>query len=179
VCRNAARFSLPESKGIFIRLWGCRFQRFTAPLRKWAVHGVDIVKVERFENISDAFLQRVFTDREREYITRAGRAAAVEDLSPQITQHLEDETSRETKKRAERASYTINTQSAAGIFAAKEAVAKALGTGFCGFFPRDIEILHKENGKPYVIFHKNPRRLKIHISISHTASDAIAFATIR
>jgi holo-[acyl-carrier protein] synthase len=115
--------------------------------------GVDIVKVARFEKFADApqdaFMKRVFTERELEYL--AGRSA----------------------------------QSIAGMFAAKEAIAKALGTGFRGFEPRDIEILHKENGRPYAALHngakktarrKRSRRFCVHISISHTATDAVAYA---
>ena len=37
---------------------------------------------------------------------------------------------------------------AAGLFAAKEAVAKALGTGFIGFFTSDIEITPDAAGRP-------------------------------
>ena len=39
-------------------------------------------------------------------------------------------------------------QTAAGYFAAKEAVAKALGTGFRGFSPADISIEPDELGRP-------------------------------
>ena len=39
---------------------------------------------------------------------------------------------------------------AAGNWAVKEAVAKAMGTGFLGFRIRDIEVLRDELGKPYV-----------------------------
>ncbi len=37
---------------------------------------------------------------------------------------------------------------AAGLFAAKEAVAKALGTGFAGLGPWDIEIVPDDLGRP-------------------------------
>lgn len=37
---------------------------------------------------------------------------------------------------------------AAGAFAAKEAVAKALGTGFVGFFADAIEVLPDDSGRP-------------------------------
>lgn len=37
---------------------------------------------------------------------------------------------------------------AAGLFAAKEAVAKALGTGFVGFGTADIEIVPDDAGRP-------------------------------
>ena len=70
-------------------------------------------------------------------------------------------------------------QTMAGLFAAKEAVAKALGTGFSGFYPCDIEIMHTPNGKPMVKLHGKARRkrcISVSISISHTETDAIAFA---
>lgn len=38
----------------------------------------------------------------------------------------------------------------AGRFAAKEAVVKAMGTGFSGFSLKDIIILNDEKGRPYV-----------------------------
>jgi holo-[acyl-carrier protein] synthase len=70
----------------------------------------------------------------------------------------------------------------AGLFAAKEAVAKALGTGFAGFWPNAIEIRHDAAGKPYVILHGVLARLldghALHISISHTHEYATAFAVL-
>jgi len=74
---------------------------------------------------------------------------------------------------------------AAGYFAAKEAVAKALGTGFRGFMLWDIEIVPDENGKPAAILHRGAgARMgelggrSIHISITHTASHAAAVAVL-
>jgi len=61
---------------------------------------------------------------------------------------------------------------AAGIFCAKEAAAKALGTGFAGFLPKDIEISHTENGAPYSVF----RGIRFEISISHCREYATAVA---
>ena len=43
-----------------------------------------------------------------------------------------------------------NSQTIAGYFAAKEAMAKALGTGFRGFGLRDIEIINDSLGKPSI-----------------------------
>ncbi|MBQ9196303.1 MAG: holo-ACP synthase [Clostridia bacterium] len=40
-------------------------------------------------------------------------------------------------------------QTAAGIFAAKEAFVKALGTGFSGLTPDKVSVRHDENGAPY------------------------------
>jgi len=69
----------------------------------------------------------------------------------------------------------------AGYFAAKEAVAKALGTGFRGFSPRDIEIRHDQAGKPFVRLTERvnaPPGTIIHISISHGKEHATAMAII-
>ena len=70
----------------------------------------------------------------------------------------------------------------AGRFAGKEAVSKALGTGFREFSLTDIEILNNELGKPYVIF-KNGiksynKKYFIDISISHCKEYATAVAII-
>jgi holo-[acyl-carrier protein] synthase len=70
-------------------------------------------------------------------------------------------------------------------FAAKEAVAKALGTGIgrgIGF--HDITITHDELGKPIVSLNTENRALKealsyrIHLSISDERTHAIAFCAI-
>jgi holo-[acyl-carrier protein] synthase len=69
----------------------------------------------------------------------------------------------------------------AGYFAAKEAVAKALGTGFRGFYPRDIEISHDSNGRPTVKLSSNidlAINSQILISISHEKAFATAMAII-
>lgn len=67
----------------------------------------------------------------------------------------------------------------AGRFAAKEAVAKALGVSL-GW--RDVEILCDANGKPYCVLHGRAARIAgngtVHISISHTREHAIAQAAI-
>ena len=41
-------------------------------------------------------------------------------------------------------------ESAAGNWAVKESVAKAMGTGFSGIRIKEIEVLRDNNGKPYV-----------------------------
>ena len=65
----------------------------------------------------------------------------------------------------------------AGIFAAKESVAKAIGTGFKGFFPRDIEILHTSDGKPYVKLSKL-EEVQILLTIAHEKKYAVAHCVI-
>lgn len=77
-------------------------------------------------------------------------------------------------------------QSYAARFAVKEAVSKALGTGFAkGVTLKDIEVTVSDVGKPYVILHGIARELfinmsgiSIDISLTHTAEYATAFAVI-
>ena len=124
--------------------------------------GVDIIKTARFESMTQRFMERVFTCRERAYLLAKGgdKAMAV---------------------------------SAAGLFAAKEAVAKALGTGFLGFWPSEIEVVHDGYGKPKVVLHGEAARLAgklvrgkrrygrgycVWLSISHTETDAVAYAVV-
>jgi len=71
----------------------------------------------------------------------------------------------------------------AGFFAAKEAVAKALGTGFVGFNPSAIEIVHNKTGKPEIMLHEGAAEIAetagitaVEISISHCKSLAVAMA---
>ncbi|NLJ88904.1 MAG: holo-ACP synthase [Epulopiscium sp.] len=74
-------------------------------------------------------------------------------------------------------------QSIAGTFAAKEAVSKALGTGFTIFELKDIEILRDKNGKPYVYLYNKAKETsdklnisKILVTISHSREYAVAYA---
>lgn len=70
----------------------------------------------------------------------------------------------------------------AGNFAIKEAVAKAMGTGFRTFMPIDVEVLRDDLGKPYVALHNGALKqaeamgmTRIHASISNTADCALGF----
>ena len=71
---------------------------------------------------------------------------------------------------------------AAGLFAAKEAVAKALGTGFNGFGPQDIEITPDALGRPVCTLHKRAADLaqggRVHVSITHERGMAGATAVL-
>ncbi len=68
-------------------------------------------------------------------------------------------------------------ETVAGNFAAKEAVSKALGTGFSGFSAIDIEVLRDENNKPYAILNQKAKKaVNINLSISHCKEYAVAFA---
>lgn len=73
----------------------------------------------------------------------------------------------------------------AGRFAAKEAVSKALGTGFRGFDFRDIIIESTTLGKPIVVLKGKAKLIakkegdyNLHLSISHGEDNAIAYAVL-
>lgn len=115
--------------------------------------GVDICDIERIGNLEEnqgaRFLEKVFTSREIEYCAK------------KVTKH---------------ASY-------AARFAAKEALLKALGTGLRdGFLWKDIEVKNDDLGKPFFEFYGKTAEIisdrKVHLSISHTDRDAIAFVII-
>ena len=114
--------------------------------------GTDIVQVGRIGTAikrTPMFLEKVFTEEERKYF----------------------------KSRKD------NLETIAGNFAAKEAISKALGTGIRGFGLLDIEILRSEMGQPIVNISDKVKEFisikedySIHVSISHTNENAIAFA---
>jgi holo-[acyl-carrier protein] synthase len=73
--------------------------------------------------------------------------------------------------------------SLAARFAAKEAVAKALGTGIRGFGFRDVEVVTDELGRPGVVLHGGAaevalqRRIgEVLIALTHAAGVAVAIA---
>jgi holo-[acyl-carrier protein] synthase len=76
------------------------------------------------------------------------------------------------------------TQHYAGRWAAKEAVLKALGTGWVrGISWRDVEVRNKVGGAPTVALRGGAKEVlersgisHMHISISHCRSHAIAYA---
>lgn len=122
--------------------------------------GCDIINVERLKNdqaFLDHFIKRSFSDAEKEQF--ANRKFA----------HEKQKTLYVAKR-----------------FAAKEAVAKALGTGFRnGLCLSDIEIFNDELGKPFVFLSENvielghlPTTAKIHISLSDDFPFAQAVAVI-
>ncbi|HAF62639.1 MAG TPA: holo-[acyl-carrier-protein] synthase [Anaerolineaceae bacterium] len=112
--------------------------------------GVDIVEIERFDEQSPEIRNRFFR-----------RVFTARELA------------------------LIKTNaSAAGRFAAKEAVAKALGCGIGTVGWQDIEILSSTAGEPTLILHGAAQAIATDqqlqswsVSISHSKSHAIAFAT--
>lgn len=74
---------------------------------------------------------------------------------------------------------------AAGRFAAKEAVSKALGTGIFSISIRDIEVDRNANGKPIIVLKGKAKQIaqkngnyKVHVSISHSRENAVAYAVL-
>lgn len=78
------------------------------------------------------------------------------------------------------------TETYAGIFSAKEAISKAIGTGVREFALTDLEILNDNLGKPYVIvsdklnkiIQRKKESYQIEIAISHSKKYATAMAII-
>ena len=75
------------------------------------------------------------------------------------------------------------TELLTGLFAAKEAVSKALGTGIGKVSWRDIEILHLPSGQPVVQLHGQAKIVaddlglaSWSVSISHDRTKAVAVA---
>jgi holo-[acyl-carrier protein] synthase len=74
------------------------------------------------------------------------------------------------------------TQTLAGRFAAKEAIAKALGVGWRGISFKEVEIVRQPSGAPRVVLHKRAKLLAqrlnltdFEVSISHEKEFAIAY----
>ena len=117
--------------------------------------GIDLVKIDRIDkagNSRSGFLERVFTEREREYCSRQKYPA----------QHF------------------------AGRFAAKEAVLKAIGTGWsAGVKWTDMEVLHGDGGGPVVNISGRVKDLmdlkgvkQILLSYSHDEGYAVAHVVL-
>ncbi|OOB76818.1 MAG: holo-[acyl-carrier-protein] synthase [Epulopiscium sp. Nuni2H_MBin003] len=76
-------------------------------------------------------------------------------------------------------------ETVAGLFAAKEAVSKALGTGFRNIKMKEVEITHTKIGQPIVNLYENAKKQadslnidNINISISHCKTYAIAYVIV-
>ncbi|CAM3618909.1 holo-ACP synthase [Marinicrinis lubricantis] len=83
-------------------------------------------------------------------------------------------------------SETRKVEYAAGRFAAKESVSKALGCGICGKLGlKDIEIVPDSAGKPLCRITERSRlelglnaSFVIHLSISHSEEHVVAYAVV-
>lgn len=71
----------------------------------------------------------------------------------------------------------------AARFAAKEAVSKALATGWAGEFRwKDVEVMNSPSGQPRIVLHGHIRKdlgnASIHLSLSHSGTHVVAMALI-
>ncbi len=115
--------------------------------------GVDIVEIDRFKSLTERWGERLLN----RIFTQQEIDYCLSKRNPY--QHL------------------------AGKFAAKEAISKAIATGWSGIFRwKDVEVLNDESGKPVVIIHN---QLKEHfnsclfyVSISHSLNYAVSFVVI-
>ena len=118
--------------------------------------GIDLCDISRIEAAiakNDRFLERWYTQEERDYIAARGKAGA---------------------------------QSAAAMFAAKEAFLKAVGTGIGhGITLTDIAVHHDELGAPqYVLTNEAEKKMgemgaaRAWLSISHENGMAAAVCVI-
>jgi holo-[acyl-carrier protein] synthase len=115
--------------------------------------GVDICDVKRIKNLEEKhhlkFLEKVFTPTEIQYCFK------------KVTKHT----------------------SLAARFAAKEAFLKALGTGLrSGLQWKEIEVENDDLGKPHLKLYGETAAIiggrNVHLSLSHTDENAIAFVII-
>lgn len=118
--------------------------------------GIDMIEIERVEHAltrpqtGERFRERVYTEREVAYCESRGRP---------------------------------RYQSYAARFAAKEAAMKAMGTGWnrnVGW--REIEVVRERGQAPTIVlsgktaeFARRKRIAAFHLSITHTATSAIAY----
>ena len=68
-------------------------------------------------------------------------------------------------------------------FAAKEAVAKAMRTGWSGAFHwRDIEVVNDQSGAPHILLSRDVAKAldqcRVHLSLSHTDNTVVAFVVL-
>lgn len=116
------------------------------------ITGVDIVNVSRID--------RILSDNRQQFYNKIFTLGEIN--------YIEDKGHKST--------------TVAGLFAAKEAISKALGTGIGTLGWKDIEILHEAKGRPYINFTERGQKIidklsigEIQISISHETEYAIAF----
>lgn len=113
-------------------------------------------------------------------IIEISRVAKVVSQTPSFREKVFTENENQYFKKKNDKAETI-----AGLFAAKEAVSKALGTGFRAFEPKDIEIHHNELGCPQVTLFNGAKELgeklgalSVHVTISHCKDYAVAYALL-
>ena len=126
--------------------------------------GIDILDTGRFAGATRERLAKIFSKRELDYFERKGINL---DIGIQT----------DGKNGAH--------ETVGGVFCAKEAFFKALGTGVTPSNILEVELLHDMHGAPYYKIsprlttqHKFLSTAKITVSISHTKTIAVAVCII-
>ncbi len=74
------------------------------------------------------------------------------------------------------------SETAAGLYCAKEALSKALGTGLFRVLFQEVEVCHDPNGAPYFRFSgalaHRLQAVRAHVSIAHSGGMAIAHVVL-
>ena len=126
--------------------------------------GTDIIEIDRIKKtLSMHFLERYYSETERQFFA-AQCKCSLSALEEQLDK------------------FRLVTV-VAGNFTVKEAVAKALGTGFAkGVKPKEISVLREINGKPYVELTGQTKQIadalgitSMHVSITNTNIYAQSF----
>ncbi|MEG1582217.1 MAG: holo-ACP synthase [Clostridia bacterium] len=119
--------------------------------------GIDIIQISRLENKqNDRLVKRILTEKEINYL----------------------------KSKSKDGEYNLRTL--AGLYSAKEAVSKALGTGVLSEISfQDIEIDHDDKGRPISILSPKAQKIlfacggsEISVSISHDGDYATSVCVI-
>ena len=120
------------------------------------VTGIDLVEIGRIAKSMEnpRFLERVYSPEELELLRSRAKADTPLHLSPSA----------------------VNT--AAANFCAKEAFAKAMGTGVRGFSLSEVSVLRDELGRPYLSLSGNAAKLAqgliLSVSLTHAKDYASA-----
>ncbi|HLR34483.1 MAG TPA: NAD(P)H-hydrate dehydratase [Tissierellales bacterium] len=115
--------------------------------------GIDIVKINR--------IKRILAEKDQQFLNKV------------FTEEEKKYISEKNK----------NPETIGGMFAAKEAISKVLGTGIGKISWKEIEILHNKKGRPYVRLQGEAMKVSkilsigvVHLSISHERDFGIAIA---
>ena len=124
------------------------------------VTGIDLVEISRIAKSMEnpRFLERVYSPEELELLRTRARSDAPLHLCPSAV------------------------NSAAANFCAKEAFAKALGTGVRGFSLGEVSVLRDAQGRPYLSLTGNAKKLSeqrgLTFSVSLTHAKEYASAVV-
>ncbi|MFQ5751960.1 MAG: holo-ACP synthase [bacterium] len=115
--------------------------------------GIDLVEVDRMDQILNKWQER--------FVTRVFSPNEIQNCNQRVNK----------------------AQCFAARFAAKEALAKALGHGWCKHFKwTDVEVVNEASGKPSFnikgVTSNLVKAKRIRLSLSHTKSYAVATVTV-